>query len=266
MKSSRPTPSGAHQLTTYAELNQFVGAFAAGHLNLLLLVGGAGLAKSQSVRRTIGEQACWIEGAASAFGLYAKLYQHQNQLVVIDDVDSLYADKAAVRLLKCVCQTDAVKRVAWNTAAAAGDLPREFTTTSRVIIIANCFKNLNENVGAVLDRGHFVVFAPTAAEVHRQVGSWFDDAEIYAWFGAHLGLFAQPSMRHYVRAKELKAAGLDWIGMTAGQWLSPKATLILKLKNDSRFASEAERVAEFQRLGGGSRATYFNQAKKLRAA
>ena len=35
---------------------------------------------------------------------------------------------------------------------------------------------------------------------------------------------------------------------------------------DTRFASEAERVREFVRRGGGCRATYFNHAKRLRGS
>jgi len=73
-------------------------------------------------------------------------------------------------------------------------------------------------------------------------------------------------MRHYVRAKELKAAGLDWVSMIGGQFLPPKLLLVAKLKDDPQYESESERIEAFRKLGGGSRATYFNHAKKLRAA
>jgi hypothetical protein len=113
-------------------------AFAGGHLNLLILVGEAGVAKTRTVRAVLGSSACWIEGNVTPFGMYEKLYRHRDNFVVIDDVDSLYADKAGIRLLKCLCQTEDEKAVAWHTAARALEkhgIPREFTTTSRVIII-----------------------------------------------------------------------------------------------------------------------------------
>ncbi len=265
MNRNPETPTGSVRLTSYEQLDQFVRAFADGHLNLLIVVGRAGTAKSHSVRRVVGKKGCWIEGNATAFGLYSKLYQNQNRLVVIDDVDSLYADRAAVRLLKCLCQTDAQKTIQWNSAAA-GSMPTEFQTTSRVVIIANEWKSLNENVAAVQDRGHFVYFDPNAQAVHEQVRGWFQDEEILSWFESYLHLIGQPSMRQYVRAAELKSAGLDWQTMIASGFLPPKAVLVAKLKSDTRFQSEAERVEEFKRLGGGSRATYFNQAKKLKWA
>jgi hypothetical protein len=141
---------------TYAQLQPFVAAFAQGHLNLLILAGRAGLAKSQLLRQSVGDRACWLEGNATAFGMYCALYAHRDQLVVIDDVDSLYASPAALRLLKCLCQTDRVKRVAWQSAAAQlerADIPRAFPTTSRVAILANDWRTLNANVAAVQDQG-----------------------------------------------------------------------------------------------------------------
>jgi hypothetical protein len=55
----------------------------------MILVGTGGLAKSRSVRAVLGEKACWIEGNATPFGMYAKLYRHKDEFVVIDDVDAL---------------------------------------------------------------------------------------------------------------------------------------------------------------------------------
>ena len=84
-------------------------------------------------------QGCWIEGNATPFGMYAKLYKHRDQFVVIDDVDALYADRNGVRLLKCLCQTEDAKAVAWHSDARSLErqgIPREFTTTSRVVVIS----------------------------------------------------------------------------------------------------------------------------------
>ena len=193
-----PQPKNAIAIRTYEQLRRFVEAFAQGHLNLLILVGAAGLAKSRTVREAVGDEACWIEGNATPFGMYAELWKHRDRVVVIDDVDSLYSDRSGVRLLKCLCQTEPVEPVGWYSAAARLDqegIPREFSTTSRVAIIGNDWKTLNRNVEAVQDRGHLVVFEPRAEEVHRQVGTWFADREIYEWFARNLHRITEPSMR-----------------------------------------------------------------------
>ena len=143
-KRRREQPHKVLQLTTYQRLEEYLTAFAKGHFHLLILVGAGGLAKSRSVRAVLDGKACWIEGNATPFGMYTKLYRHRDQFVVIDDVDALYADRSGVRLLKCLCQTEEAKSVAWHTDARSLErqgIPREFTTRSRVVIISNDWKS-----------------------------------------------------------------------------------------------------------------------------
>lgn len=269
MTQRRTKPQHALTLDNYDELFNLVKAFAEGKLNLVILVGTAGVAKSQTVRGVLDRECCWIEGNATSFGIYQQLYHHRNQPVVIDDVDSLYADKSAVRLLKCVCQTDAVKSVAWHsasTALAAEEIPNTFETNSQLMIIANDWKVLDANVAAVQDRGHLVFFEPTQEEIHRQVAKWFWDQQVFDWFGEHLHLITNLSMRQYVRASELKSAGMDWVKALLSDSISEKAMLIAKLKADPRFSEERERVCEFKRLGAGGQTTWYKHVKRLRPA
>ena len=96
-----PSPKAGHphkvlHITTYVRLEAYLAAFAKGHFNLLILVGAGGLAKSRSVRAALGGRGCWIEGNATPFGMYVKLYRHRDEFVVIDDVDAV-ADFAVRR-------------------------------------------------------------------------------------------------------------------------------------------------------------------------
>ena len=211
-------------------------------------------------------EACWIEGNATPFGMYAKLYRHRDQFVVIDDVDALYADRSGVRLLKCLCQTEEEKAVAWHSDARSLErqrIPREFTTKSRVVIISNDWQTLNKNVAALQDRGHVLHFQPGALEVHREAGRWFDDAEIYEWFAKNLERVREPSLRHYVRARELKAAGMDWTAVLAAEDENKRARIAAEILESEAYGSTAARVAAFVAKGGGCRATFFNYRRKL---
>src|SRR4051795_6150357 len=239
-KRRRSDPKKAFRVTTYDRLEAYLRAFAAGHFHLLVLGGVGGLSKSRSVRAVLDGQACWIEGNATPFGMYGKLYSHRDQFVVIDDVDALYADRSGVRLLKCLCQTEEEKAVAWHSDAKSLErqgIPREFVTRSRVAIIANDWKTLDQNVAALQDRGHVLLFQPGAAEVHRKAGTWFDDQEIYQWFAANLHRVREPSLRHYVRAKELKAARMDWTEVLAAEAENPRARLVSELLASAAYDS-----------------------------
>jgi hypothetical protein len=259
-----PRPERAITLTTYVDLERYVRAFNDGHLNMLLVVGSHGLQKSRLVRDVVGDRAVWIENRASAFGLYEELYAHRDEPLVMDDVDGLYGDRDAVRLLKCVLQTEPIKTVSWHSKAAEqAGLPTRFQTRSRAVIIANEWKTLRANVAALEDRGHAVAFEPPPLEVHRRAGLWFWDQEIYTFIGDHLGFVTRPSMRDYVRAWESKNAGLPWRDHLLARWLDGPGLLVAQLRADPSFGSEAERERAFEERGGGSRSTYYNTKKKL---
>jgi hypothetical protein len=247
-------------------LEQYVCAFAAGHLNLLMIFGPPGVGKSRSVRQALGTQVCWIGGQATPFGIYLQAYQHRHEPIVLDDVDGLYADRLGVRLLKALGQTERSKTLSWQTAAPTLErcgIPRQFTTTSRVALIGNDWKTLNADVAALEDRGHLLLFEPSPSEVHRQAARWFWDQEIFDLVADHLHLMAQHSLRTYHHAWELKQAGLDWRQGVLGRCLTGVALAVAKLKANPDFASEAERVRAFVRSGAGCRASYFRYAKKL---
>jgi hypothetical protein len=99
--------------------------------------------------------------------------------------------------------------------------------------------------------------------VHRQAGTWFDDPEIYEWFAANLHRVGEPSLRHYVRAKELKAAGMDWTDVLAVEAENRRARLAAELLASAAYGSTAARVRAFEEQGGGCRATFFNYRRYL---
>jgi hypothetical protein len=266
MAASNRLPAHAVRVTTYAELEQYVRAFAAGHLNLLMIFGPPGVGKSRCVRQALGSQVCWISGQATPLGIYLEAYEHRHQLLILDDVDGLCADRSGIRLLKALCQTEPTKTLSWHTATPIlkrREVPSRFTTTSRVALIGNDWKTLNADVAALEDRGHVLVFEPTALEVHRQAAGWFWDQEIFDCVATHLHLIAPHSLRMYGQAWELKKAGLDWRQAVLSRFLTGPALTVARLKADASFASEAARVRAFVQSGAGCRATYYQHARKL---
>lgn len=261
-------PKSGVVVRAYAELDQYIWQFAADKFGLLVLVGRPGLQKTRNVRAVLGSEVCWIESNATAFGMYCRLFECRDEPVVIDDVDSLYSDRAAVRLLKCLCQTEERKTVAWQSYAKAlerEDIPRRFATRSRVLIIANNWRILNANVSAIEDRGHVLLFEPSALEVHLRTAEWFADQQVFDFVAEHLHLIAEPSMRHCVMGLELKEAGFDWKSRLLERWqVDSKTILVAKLKADPSYPTEEDRARAFVQAGGGCRATYFNHARKLR--
>jgi len=98
----------------------------------------------------------------------------------------------------------------------------------------------------------------------RKAETWFDDREICEWFGKNLQRMRAPSLRYYVRARELKAAGMDSTVVLATGDGNRRSHLAAKLVASDACVSTAERVEAFTAQGRGCRARFFNNRRKLR--
>jgi hypothetical protein len=269
-------PREAIKLSTYSQLDLYLAKFAAGELGLVLLLGRHGTGKSESVKRAFGAVTAtndaeanllYVEGHVKAYGLYASLWAFRDRPVILDDLDRLYADADCVRLLKPLCNSEPVKRVAWltNLTLNSEGIPFSFSTTSRVILIANEWRTLNPNVRALEDRAIILHFDPSNAEVHRQVATWFRDADVYRFIAGILPSIKSLSMRHYWKASQLRRAGLaDWRESLLDMVLpDPRLVCVAALQHDPGLGSERERVKRFVEATGYSRATYFRAKARL---
>lgn len=279
---SPAVPREVIRLADYAQLELYLTKFARGELGLVLLLGRHGTGKSESVKQVLSvpsaadvpkpgtpRGALYVEGHMQPFGLYRQLWDYRNQPVVLDDLDRLYADPDCVRLLKPLCNTVREKRLHWlsNLTMNDGALPPTFTTASSVILIANEWKSLNPNVRALEDRAIILHFCPTNQEVHRKVGQWFDDPEVYDFLGGLLPVVPAVSMRHYCKGSQLRRAGLtDWRNSLL-QMIIPdrRAVCVIAVQHDPELRSEQQRVERFTATTGASRATYFRLKAKLGA-
>jgi len=256
--------------------------FAEGHFGLLLLLGRPGTGKTYQTKQALAKMAglvngsahdslqehvLYVEGHVQPFGLYQKLWQFQNKTVVLDDLDRLYADPNCVRMLKPLCSSQRDKTISWIThmTRAGTDIPDRFTTSSNVALIANEWRTLNANVRALEDRAIILHFDPSNEEVHRQVGEWFNDADVYSFIAGWLGHAPAISMRHYDKGRRLREAGFpDW-RQSLLQMMLPdqRLSMLACFQWDAAGVSEGDRVAQFCTKTGCSRPTYFRLKRLL---
>lgn len=254
-------------ISSYDDLKPWLLAFAARTFALVFLIGRPGLGKSQRAQRTLEERPhVWIDCHATKLAMYCLLYQHRDQPIVIDDENTLLSALEKVGLMNALCQTNPVKTLRWDSTTKLLDergVPSQFQTSSPVLVITNRLRAHTAPVRAMIDRGQPLLFQPTAPAIHAEVANWFTDREIYAFFGTWLGAIPGLSMRDYVKAQSMKAAGLDWRTLLHRQWKSHKLARVAALRADPAFLTEEARVRAFE-AGGGSRASYFRYVQKLR--
>lgn len=266
---AEPPRISTKTIGTYAELRAFLRGFKAGKINLMVLVGSHGVGKSRIAHEILNGNGCWIEGNSTALGIYSLLHKHKDKPIVIDDVDSIFSDAKAVRLLKALCQTEPRKRITWTargTFLRTEGLPPEFETSSRVMIICNDWRTLNRNVAAVEDRGLMLRFEPSPREVHEQARAWFRDRdpEIYDWLGTQVGRMKRHhSLRLYLRAAELKACGIEWRDILDYGVKASRKAILAEILADPTFETMEDEIKAFISRGGGGRTSFFKYRRKI---
>ena len=260
-------------ITTYKELNQWIKIFHKEALDLMIIEGSAGSGKSTTIRKSLEDspeyEYCWLEGRLTAIYLYEQAYMHRDCPIFLDDVDGLYSDKNAVNILKELCQTDDEKLVMWSTKTKLLDLevPKRFTTKSKVCLITNSWRSVNANVVAVEDRGIVLSFYPSPEEVHEKalkLDLAQGDKEIYGFLESHKTLILNPSLRHYRNAKKLKDNGiLDWKDVLIESFgVNDQEEIVLKLLEDKTLKTK-QKAEKFALLTGKTARTFYRIKEKL---
>lgn len=256
------------QVETYKELGECVKAFDKGTFNVLFIIGDPGQCKSTVVKKVLGGKSQLIEGGSvSAFKLYQDLYAHRDKPFIFDDCDQLYTDRTTIRLLKCLCQTEVKKVVGWHTHnkyLEDNDIPRQFETKSRVVIIANAWHSISQHVESLEDRGLMVLFRPSVEEVLKEGKRWFRDREIVKFVEEHARYINSLSLRALVVAKSMKDVGMNrWRDALTKSLGIDDLMCVKRLLDDPSFISDEARIKEFHDETGLSRTTWFQYKKRL---
>jgi len=272
-------PHDAEVICTFDQLREFRDSFFRGELSFLVLVGRPGLSKSWEFkdqcrprRGSDGTEfvvAHYVRGNVTAARAYRIAYEHRNKLLVLDDAERIWRDPHGRFLLRDLTEGTAEKRVSWqvnNKDFERDGIPQSFHTTSRVCLIMNRFVfGVDEEYDAIIDRAHFVYFDPAPLEIHKNAALWFWDQQVYDFIGRHLPIIdhGKLSSRTYTKAYERKSKG-DWQEFISRRCFSQSnERWVRALEQDPQYTTVADRVAEFKRRTGCSRATYFSIKKAL---
>ena len=208
-------PAGFDLITTYTELSEYSRAFAHGELSFLLLVGSPGSGKSRQVRADLDKvKHMWIDSHATNLGLYCSVYEADGAPIVLDDINHFFKNPIACSLMKALTQTESRRSVSWESTAKALDernVPRRFSTSSSICLIANKWDGTDADMAAIQDRSMPVAFFPSAQTIHERVKAlkWCSP-DVWKFIGKHLSKIRQPSMREYYQGMTYCKAGMKW--------------------------------------------------------
>jgi len=155
------------EVNTYSKLSTFIDRWVSGTIDLLLIESGAGLGKSYLIKEKLkGKQHLAINSHITPLENYKQLYQNKDQLIWYDDITFLLLNPLNISLLKSTCESQEIKQVSYYTSSSLiGDVPKKFTTSSKVLISCNSVEGKNPHVRAIKDRSFHIKFKPTRKEL-----------------------------------------------------------------------------------------------------
>ena len=130
----------------YNSVAGYIKNIANGEYRALIVNGPPGVGKSAMVGKFLAQHKTGsqkiVSGHMTLLSLYHALYQHKEagQVLVLDDVDSVFSKVEGLNILKAVMDTTAQRTVNWESTTAmlnALGLPTRFNFNGGVILITN---------------------------------------------------------------------------------------------------------------------------------
>ncbi len=255
-------------IRTYAELRKYVNAFRRKYIGLLIIVSRAGLGKSSIVEEELEIEAplvlnSHITPLSFYTALAERVREEKDCLLVIDEAEMMFRDAKLRTMLKLLCDTRQEKTIKYmSTTPLLKSLPKEIVTEAKVVMLVNSLTPKDEDIKAIMSRGHLISFEPSDAEIlnYLSVSTWATDKEIKDFIRGYANISRSLSLRTYVKAVESKRSHLDWEAEVVTELeLDPRFLTIRRILKTTK--SETEKVKEWERQTGGSRATYFRYKK-----
>ena len=162
----------------YTSVDAFIKQIATGSIHNLIVNGPAGVGKTHSVESYLGQYAKGrykvVKGHMTPLSLYGNLFFHRdpNNILVLDDIDSVFKKIEGVNLLKAAMDTGSVRRINWeSTTALKGiGIPDSFEFKGKVILISNIGfsvtrkNSISAHLDALKDRSFNIVVADSTKE------------------------------------------------------------------------------------------------------
>ncbi len=235
----------------YANVEKYIQGICKGEFRSVIVNGPPGVGKSFSVDAYLQQYAQEdaykvVAGHMTPLSLYGNLYQyrHAGDVLVLDDIDSVFSRIEGINLLKAAMDTKPVRRINWESSSAtvvSMGLPAGFEFRGSVVLISNIGFNrkqskLQEHLDALKDRSYSLKISNgTKEELYQQVCfmvikkkllqgyelSGSQQSEILDYIGGNLEKIHKISLRLAMKlASLMKANPTDWRSMADSGLLS----------------------------------------------
>jgi hypothetical protein len=162
----------------YAIVERYIKELSNGQIHNLIINGPAGVGKTHAVETFLSQYAKGsykvVRGHMTPLSLYGNLFFHRepNNILVLDDIDSVFKKIEGVNLLKAAMDTGKIRQINWESSNALKGvgIPDSFEFKGKVILISNigfsvARKNsISAHLDALKDRSFNIVVADNTKE------------------------------------------------------------------------------------------------------
>lgn len=259
-------------------LQTFLRMFKARDLQLLVIEGSAGTGKTMAIKEVLKGSKCLFQTSHSTpLALYNELHLHRNEMVILEDLDSLLSSDRAVSMLKALCETTKVKTLNYLTTSQLLKAPTSFETASSVLISCNKLQSKDKNVEALLSRGLYITFEPSRKELlakMEQILPLIDTVnlessqrqKVLGFIKKNAPYASSLNLRHLCRGLSLFAFSLREEGFDWQKSLGELMGLDIKLKEVLGLMASKKPVKQQVKEFSGSRASYYRARRKVSAS
>ena len=155
-----------------------------------------------------------VKGHITASSLYELLWRnrHENDTIIMDDIDSIFGDDKALNLLKAALDTSDKRRIHWATAVPRQDgVPNSFEFFGSIIFISN--KDFNKMKGSSSVGKHIEALMSRSLFLDMGITTTREKV-IRIKQVAENGLFAANG----ITDPEMQAEIMDWMGENANRF------------------------------------------------
>ncbi len=264
------------QMETYRD---YVTMLLKGHVHSVLCHSKAGFGKTYTTIKILKEfnvKYSYSSGVATAVSLFKLLYENKNNLLILDDIETIFQDDRIINILKsALWEVDGKRMVSYKTSAKVlEDYPDDFEYKGKLIILANELRGKkDESYKALLSRCLKYELSYTLSELIKIGKNIIEEREditseqkcriitimesnisVQHSFNFRLLMRLVAFVKYdFYKAEKLFLDSLD---------IDEEAEIMVDIiKNNNKIKNQ---IIEFRNRTGQSRMTFFRKKKKLK--
>ena len=228
---------------------------ASRNVRSLIVAGAPGVGKTHTLEAKLKKaelngqvrKVTTIKGSISPIGLYLQLWENRESgdVIMLDDIDAVFADEEAMNLLKGALDTTKARRISWAKASSFlrdNDIPNSFDYEGQIVFITNTDPDaviakggkMAPHMSALVSRSTFLDLCIHDAEsIMIRVEQVLAEsemletlgvtkgkaAEILGWMQQNLSQMRQVSLRSVIQLAEFTKVSDNWTALARATML-----------------------------------------------